>query len=342
MYPSFDGDRAPVAVSVTDASGVSAARRSAAALTRAAGFGETEAGRLAIVVTEAATNLLKHGDGGEVLLETVTADAGLGVQMLALDRGRGMASVAVAARDGYSTAGTAGTGLGAIGRQADLCEIQSLPGHGTVVLAQVWARTPAPTHGRRVSVGAACAPGPGEDVSGDGWAVIQHSGRTVVLVVDGLGHGPIAADARRQAIRIFQSGPSAAPADLVSALHAGLRSTRGAAVAVADIDPERRCLRFCGLGNIGAAVLSGGGRRSLVSHNGTAGHAARKIDEFTYPWPDDAVLVAHTDGLVSHWSLDAYPGLTARHPSLLAGVLYRDFKRGRDDVTVVVARALPR
>jgi len=51
------------------------------------------------------------------------------------------------------------------------------------------------------------------------------------------------------------------------------------------------------------------------------------------------MLVLHSDGLVSHWSLDAYPGLAARDPSLIAGILYRDFTRGRDDVTVVVAKA---
>jgi anti-sigma regulatory factor (Ser/Thr protein kinase) len=342
VYRSSDGDDAPVAVTVTDASSVSAARRRAAGLTRQAGFGETEAGRVAIVVTEAATNLLKHGDGGEILLEAVSTDSVPGVQMLALDRGRGIPSVAVALRDGYSTAGSPGTGLGAIGRQADVCEIHSLPGRGTVVLAQVWARSPAAPSGARVDVGTACAPGPGEEVSGDGWVVSRRQGRTVVLVVDGLGHGPVAADARREAIRVFRSGPPAAPAEAVAAIHAGLRSTRGAAVAVADIDSDRRCLRFCGLGNIGAVVLSGAASRHLVSHNGTAGHTARKIDEFSYPWPDDAVLVAHTDGLASHWSVDAYPGLTASHPSLVAGVLYRDFKRGRDDVAVVVARAVPR
>ena len=46
----------------------------------------------------------------------------------------------------------------------------------------------------------------------------------------------------------------------------------------------------------------------------------------------------HSDGLTTHWTLERLPGLAARHPSLIAGVLYRDFKRGRDDVTVVVAR----
>ena len=338
MFPSLAGDRQVASVAVTDASGVSAARRHAAALTRDAGFGEVEAGRAAIVVTEAASNLLKHGSGGEILLQAVRQESVGGLEILALDRGRGIPSVPDALRDGYSTAGSPGTGLGAMKRQADDCDIYSLPGQGTVVLARVWA-APVPSGATNgLSVGTAWAPRPGEEVSGDGWMVTRRKGRALILVVDGLGHGPVAADARAEAVRIFGATRAEGPVAAIEAIHAGLRATRGAAVAVSEIDLERGCLRYCGLGNIAAVILSDGQVRHLVSHNGTAGHAARKIDEFTYPWPAGATLVQHTDGLTSHWSLEAYPGLIARQPGLLAGVLYRDFKRGRDDVAVVVAR----
>jgi hypothetical protein len=50
------------------------------------------------------------------------------------------------------------------------------------------------------------------------------------------------------------------------------------------------------------------------------------------------VLIMHTDGLTSHWSLEQSPGLGRRHPTIIAAVLYRDFSRHRDDVTVFVAR----
>ena len=342
MYPSPAGASREAVIGVADASGVAAARRRAAALTREAGFGEAEAGRVAIVVTEAATNLLKHGNGGEILLQAFSSHSIAGLEILALDRGKGIASLAEARRDGYSTAGSPGTGLGAMSRQADVCEIYTIPGKGTAVLAEVWARPAPRDFTERLRVGAACAPRSGEDVSGDGWEVTRRGSCVVILVVDGLGHGPVAADARREAVRIFRASPSAGPGALVAAIHAGLRNTRGAAVAVSEIDPERGRLTFCGLGNICAVIISKGDSRHLVSHNGTAGHAARKIDEFTYPWPDNATLVQHTDGLTSHWTLDQYPGVTTRHPSLVAGVLYRDFKRGHDDVAVVVASGGPR
>lgn len=342
MSPSLAGDSHETAIVVGEASGVSAARRCAAELSRQAGLDETAAGRMAIVVTEAATNMVKHGAGGEILLQRIAAGSVSGLEMLALDRGRGIPDVGDALRDGYSTAGSAGTGLGAIARQADLCEIYSGLGRGTAVLAQVWATPLAGGRADGLRAGAAAAPYQGEEVSGDGWLVVWRERRLLTLVVDGLGHGPPAAEARREGVRIFRDSPATDPAKLVATIHAGLRSTRGAAVAVSAIDLDHGRVTFSGLGNIGAAVLADGHVRHLMSHTGTAGHAARKIDAHTYAWPDNSLLVQHTDGLASHWTLESYPGLSARHPSLVAGVLYRDFKRGRDDVAVLVVSGVAR
>ena len=122
-------------------------------------------------------------------------------------------------------------------------------------------------------------------------------------------------------------------------MHAALRSTRGAAVAAVEIDIDGGTLRYAGVGNIAGAVLANGASRSMVSHNGTVGHEARHFQEFSCPFPPGAVLVMHSDGLASRWNLDPYPGLIARDPALIAGVLYRDFQRGRDDVTVLAVRA---
>jgi hypothetical protein len=78
----------------------------------------------------------------------------------------------------------------------------------------------------------------------------------------------------------------------------------------------------------------------MVSHNGTVGHGLHKVQEFTYPAGPDAVLILHSDGIASHWDPAAYPGLLAHHPALIAGVLYRDHARGRDDASVVVVKVV--
>ena len=117
-----------------------------------------------------------------------------------------------------------------------------------------------------------------------------------------------------------------------------MRSTRGAAVSVTEMLWDRRILRYAGVGNISGRIFSGDALRNMVSHNGTVGLEARKIVEFTYPWPEDGLLIMHSDGLATHWNLDDYPGLRGRDPALIAGVLFRDHNRVRDDSTVVVIR----
>jgi anti-sigma regulatory factor (Ser/Thr protein kinase) len=340
MYPFSSSLSDTIVLPVTESSQVGEAHRLATRLAQGLGFNETEAGKVAIVVSEAARNLATHATGGELLLRALERDGVAGLEVLALDRGPGMANVAECLRDGYSTTGGPGTGLGAIARLSALFDIHSIPGAGTALLARLWSR-PLPRHlqPHPLEIGAVCLPQPGQEVGGDGWAVDQRPGRGLILVADGLGHGSDAAQASGEAVTVFRKNPHLAPAAMIEAVHAALRHTRGAAVAVAEVDVLHQVVRFAGVGNIAGVILSPAGSRHMVSHHGTAGHEVRKIQEFTYPWPEGALLVIHSDGLATHWDLDRYPGLASRHPSLIAGVLYRDYSRRRDDVTVVVARA---
>jgi anti-sigma regulatory factor (Ser/Thr protein kinase) len=327
-------------VPVEDASQVATARRVASELARALHFDEPTTGRVALAVTEAATNLLKHAGRGEILLGTARAGGHAVVEILALDRGPGMVNVERCFEDGYSTAGSAGTGLGALRRLADSFDVYSRPG-GTALLVRVGpprvARPPAPV---ATAVAGLSVPVTGEDQCGDAWDQEPQAGGLAVLVVDGLGHGGGAAEAARECVRAFRRHAGAPPATRVAALHQALRATRGAAVAVAEIDVGLRVVRFAGLGNIFASVYGEPAVRHLVSHHGTAGHTAHRIAEYTYPWPPGGVLIMHSDGVASLRDFGPYPGLMQRDPGLIAGVLYRDFSRRRDDATVVVARGL--
>ncbi len=321
---------------IADPSGAGEARRLASDLGRRLGLDEHVVGRLAIVVTETATNLVKHAAGGEMVLHGLQLNGACGVGMIALDRGPGFANVAEAMRDGFSRTGTPGTGLGAIRRQATTFDLYSTPGAGAALSATVWAQPPAPT---ALCAGGINVPHPMETVSGDAWDVVGDGPCARVLMCDGLGHGVQARDASAFGVELSRRHPHAAPGDLLERLHAGLRSTRGAAGAAAQLDLGSGVVRFAGIGNIAATIVgAGGATRSLVSHHGTLGHDVRRVQEFTYPWEAGAVLVMHSDGLTTHWLLDRYPGLTSREPALMAGVLYRDFARGRDDASVVVLR----
>ena len=320
-------------IDIAEQSQVGEARRLAQGLARSLAFDDGEAGRVGIAVTEAGTNIVKHGGGGQMLLR---ADAH-GVGLIALDKGRGMANVAHAMRDGYSTAGTPGTGLGSIARQASSFDIYSAPGLGTAVLADFRRRRRADDPGG-FWVGGVSVPKRGEDECGDAWVFVRQEGRALLLVADGLGHGPSAAAASARAIDVLRKRATDPITAILRHMHEALRPTRGAAVGLAEIDRQRRRLLFAGIGNIAASVIADGTVRSVVSHHGTIGHDVRKIQEFTYPWPQGAVLVMHSDGLASRWGFEGYPGLLQREPALMAAVLYRDFQRGNDDTTVVVVR----
>jgi anti-sigma regulatory factor (Ser/Thr protein kinase) len=330
----------PTPLIVEDASQVAAARRAAVQFAERVGFNETGTSNVALVVTEIATNILKHGGGGQILIGTPEGYP-RGIEIVGLDGGRGLRDLEACLRDGYSTAGSPGTGLGAIRRLSSSLDIYSAPERGTALVARILIddRHLVPTPG--LAVGTAGAAVAGEEVSGDGWAVERDGRRTIFLVVDGLGHGLTAAEAAREAIRLFRANAKHSPCAIVQALHDGLRSTRGAAVAVTEIRADSGIVKFSGIGNIVACIAGPESpRRHMVSHAGTVGHTVRKVDEFTYPWPKGGVLNEHTDGLGTHWDLERYPGLLQRSPSLISAVLYRDFTRKRDDVVVLAAREM--
>lgn len=321
-------------VGIAHATDIAAARRAGVQLAQSLGFDETLSGQLAIAITEAATNVLKHAGGGKVLVGPAPLQE-KGIDVLALDRGPGMADVGRSMRDGVSTAGTAGNGLGAMRRLSAQFDVYSAPGKGTAVFMRIM---PGGAAAGALDAGAVCLPMPGETACGDGWSMVVDAGGAGLLVSDGLGHGPEAERATRAALSILAARPSLAPAPLIEAAHVALRSTRGAALAAARLDYAGDSLRFAGVGNISACVRTDGDCKQMMSHNGIVGHNMRKVQEFSMPWPEDALFVMHSDGLSKQWDLADYPGLAQCHPALFAGVLYRDFCRERDDATIVVVR----
>lgn len=326
-----------ISVPLTDASLVGEARRLATELARNLGFSDAGKARIALVVTETATNALRHGKNARLLLRTLHERTGGGIEVVSVDSGRGMTDIDRCLEDGYSTGGSAGTGLGAIQRLSNVFDIYSQADAGTVLLAQVWGNTDSRLT-LSLDVGCVCVAKAHEEACGDLWAFQSRPDSDLFMLADGLGHGPSAAQAADEAGRVFETDRKSQPKEIVEASHGPLRATRGASLAVAEVCFNQGLLRYAAVGNISGRVLSGGASRSLVSHAGTVGYGAHRVQEFSYPWPADALLVLHSDGLLTRWSLDAYPSLVLHHPAVIAGVLYRDFERGRDDLTVLVAR----
>ncbi|MBG9387062.1 ATP-binding protein [Caenimonas aquaedulcis] len=321
-----------------DVTRVGEARRHAALLAESAALDDTAAGRLALVVTELGNNLVRHAKGGQLL---IAARPGSGeVEVISMDDGPGIPDIARSMGDGYSTGGTPGTGLGAVRRLAQDFDMHSAMGEGTVAVARIRnsGAVRAAAGKQRVECAGISTAAPGETVCGDAWAVGLDGSGGSVMVADGLGHGPDAAEASLAALEVFGIDPACGLAEMMERTHAHLRSTRGAAVSVMRLDAANDTIVSCGAGNVMGRIVSGVSDKSLLAQHGTAGVQVRKPEETVTAWPAHALLVVHSDGIESRWSTSRLMPVLGRDPSLAAAILMRDHCRGRDDATVVVLR----
>jgi anti-sigma regulatory factor (Ser/Thr protein kinase) len=335
-------------IPVSDPSHVGEVRRRTKDLAGETGLNEAKREQAAIVATELATNLVRHAKAGEVVVGAVGENSHAWIELCSIDRGPGIADIGRSLEDGYSTAGGPGNGLGAIRRLStewDLFsqrrrDLTDSGASGTIVFSRI-AETAQAHSSRHFSWAAISRPAPHEVLCGDAWRIAERGDELTVMIVDGLGHGPEAAKAADEATDVFDRDPFAPLTQFFQNAAVRMQGTRGGAVAAARVDAASRRVTYLGVGNIAGHLRdcreeSG---RGLVSHNGVVGGPMRKLQEFEYVCPEEGLLVMHSDGLQSRWNLQAYPGLLARHPAVIAAVLFRDFTRGRDDVTVAVVKA---
>ncbi|MFI8189138.1 SpoIIE family protein phosphatase [Streptomyces sp. NPDC085946] len=357
-------------VPVHDSTRVRDVRVAAEAAATLAGLDDRRCAAAALVATELATNLLKHAAGGQVLIDVVVpAVLGPGrddarvVQVAALDHGPGIPDVPAALRDGFTTTRSLGAGLGTCLRLADDFDLYSAPGRGTVAVARVggvradgvpvaapYGQTPggdAQDPGAAgVRAGGVNIPFAGAEYSGDAWTCVRTDGRMTLMLADGLGHGPEAARASTTAVEALREAAHLTPAEALRRLHGALGGTRGAAVAVAQLDTRAERLRFAGIGNVGARLREGGTWRSLLSRPGIVGvHRPGTLREEDLAWGADRLLILHTDGLPSRWIPPSDPGLLASDPAVTAAVTIRDASSParpvRDDTAVAVLTPTP-
>ncbi len=311
---------------IDDSSKVGEARRAAQTLANLE-FSAEVAGKTAIAATELANNLLVHAGGGELLLQRIGTDEAVVIELLAIDRGPGMTDVGRCMQDGYSTNGTPGTGLGAVRRLANEFDIFSAPGEGTIVMARFGKSAALRYAGISIAL-------EGETHCGDAWDVVHEDGKAAVMVVDGLGHGTFAAEAAHAALEAFGRDSFGEPVEIMTRANGLMSKTRGGAAACARIVGGR--VSYSGIGNITGYLVSAGKSQGLMSHNGTLGLNPRRAQQIEYSREDGGLLVMHSDGISARWDYKSRPEVLACHPAIIAGMIYRDHGRGRDDATVVV------
>lgn len=323
-------------VRLEEQSQVGEARRTAQKLADDLGMDAIDGGRVALVATELASNVLKHAGHGELHLRALPHPVYPGVELMAVDRSTGF-DVHACMADGYSTRGTQGIGMGALERQSEVFDVHS-DGRGSVVLARLYKGR---SQEAEVRLGVTQHSLHGDPACGDAWQVAFTDEGMSALVVDGLGHGEEAEKAAHLGCQAFGSAAFARPEQVLDDMHQAMNGSRGGAAAVIQYQYASGQLRFAGIGNIGACLISPGKSRGLASHPGIVGAQFRRVQPFSFDDCAGQLLVMYSDGLQSRWNLIDYPGLVHRHPAVIATVLHRDFCRGRDDVTVLVIALEP-
>jgi anti-sigma regulatory factor (Ser/Thr protein kinase) len=321
---------------IDHSSRIGEARRHASQLARQMAWDEVDIGRLALVVTELASNLLRHAYKSRLLVGSRRETSE--IEVLAIDKGPGIPDIARCMGDGFSTGNSPGTGLGAVKRLAEVFDIHSSVPEGTVAVARLRSQRAPPARMRAIELGAVALAAPGETACGDGWAACLEGSRAAAVVADGLGHGPDAAVAAQAAIAVFRREPFGDLRAGLEQAHQELRTTRGAAVTVLHLETDEQRIRCAGAGNVTARVVAGDYDRSLLAQHGTIGLQIRRLEETQNDWPAHAVVVLHTDGIEARWTPQLIHPLLGHDPSLIAAILVRDHCRGRDDATVVVFR----
>lgn len=320
------------AIAITDRSSVGEARRVSIAVAQRLGFEEGRRSDIGIVATEAATNILMHAATGELLICPFSHGNAAWLDIMALDSGPGIRNVDRAMEDGFSSTGTAGQGLGAIERLSDSASLYSQPEKGTAY----WSRFVCGGSEPASAAGVVNIPVHGENACGDGFVIHTDSSRSMYMVVDGLGHGAGASEAAAEAVATFNRHSQERLIDIVARCHDALKKTRGAAMSIAAVNHERQTVTYVGVGNVSATLITGTAARNLPSQNGTLGLVLPRVpQEYTYPFEQNTSLLMYSDGLSTKANLGSYPGLQSRHPALIAGILYRDFGRKRDDATAL-------
>lgn len=186
----------------------------------------------------------------------------------------------------------------------------------------------------RLEVGFKTRPYPGEVANGDAVFVINGPDRSVIAVIDGLGHGPAAAEASERAVRFLNEAiGEVAPVALLDGLDSALKGTRGAAATICTYDGES--LSYGGVGNVG--VRSEGTRLGLVPCPGVLGRGVRRLRSFSTPLRPGDRFAVFSDGISARLDLASVDRLG---PEAACHALVERFGREVDDASIVIADVL--
>ncbi|MFD1141517.1 ATP-binding SpoIIE family protein phosphatase [Larkinella insperata] len=334
-------DNSPhVRFQATDRSYLALAKKGITQIATQVGFAAQRLNEVDLITAELASNLVKHGGGGEILARAFQTSSQAGLELISIDNGPGMADPARMMQDGVSTTGTLGNGLGSINRLADQFQLYSQKGWGTIQLARIF-KDPAPDV---LSTGgfefrSLLVPKPGETVCGDGCYVKRTPDHIKLFLGDGLGHGPEANRAVLEAIKALRICPHHHPADIIRYIHQSVTKTRGLVGSVIVFDAKTQQWTWCGVGNISTRLNGPSYTKNVLSYNGIIGmNLPNTMNNHVIPFTRGQHVVMCSDGLQSRWDVSKYPQIHRYDLTILAAALYKDYARRTDDTSVLIGR----
>jgi serine phosphatase RsbU (regulator of sigma subunit) len=174
--------------------------------------------------------------------------------------------------------------------------------------------------------------------SGDLHVVVPLPRGALLAVIDGLGHGPEAALAAREAAGILRARAALPVSDLIELCHEGLRKTRGAVMSVASLHVPSATIDCCGVGNVeGVLFHTDGTREAIATRGGVVGYRLPRLRISTLTVSIGDTLVFVTDGIASDFT--SVVELEA-DPDMIADSVLARCAKGTDDALVLVVRYL--
>jgi|GEM_PF-2250757 len=315
-----------------------------AALNRAKSIGmkENSLSELEVIVKELVTNVITHGGNiGKVIISHHHEDKSDVLLLDVIDSGPGFSNFDKALEDGYSSSGSMGGGLPSIRRFSERVELINSSPKGSHI--RVTKRVNFSNEDNLPwSFALFTRPFPGQTECGDQGTLIRNQEGILLVLADGLGHGPQAAHAAKKAIEVVQNSHRLQLSELIKTLDHQLKKTRGVAISLARIRKGTKKIEWVGIGNVSGRLMSLKDgihleQKVFANFNGTIGRSVDRYKILEYAFEDDEWLMIHSDGLTRNW-MSTFIESNRGTPHEVGLKVIRENSRVNDDSSLLIGR----
>ncbi|MFP5040213.1 SpoIIE family protein phosphatase [Parasediminibacterium sp. JCM 36343] len=303
-------------------------------------FSTRKVGEIDIIVSELASNLVKHGGGGNILVKLIEENNIQGIEIIGIDNGHGIANLSLVLEDGISTKNTLGHGMGAMKRLSDVFQVYSQKDWGTITLIRVFNEEPALyIKPPKIDIRNLILSLHNDNACGDGFYYTLSNTHLKLFLGDGLGHGPEAELAIEKAGEIFLKSTEIEPVPIIRDIHLNVKKTRGLVGTIAVFDITERKWAICGVGNISIKIINSQSSKNYLSYNGIIGlNLPNALNTQEVAYEKGQTIIMCSDGIKSRWDLSKHPAISRYDLSVLTACLVKDFARNTDDTAVMACK----